>query len=190
MKHVHLASALALVLGLAAATSASAAASSGGTITFTGAVTDATCTVKGGAGTNGGTDNFTVALDSVDAAKLATAGQTANPKLFDVIIGGEGQGTCVDGKVAKMTFLISSPQIDPATGALVNALAGEATNVQIQLQNGKKKVIDLADPSNGETAKIKNNTATIPYSAQYLAVNGAATPGLVSTSVVYSVSYN
>jgi major type 1 subunit fimbrin (pilin) len=190
MKHVHLASALALVMGLAAATSASAAASAGGTITFTGVVTDATCTVKGGSGTNGGTGNFSVALDSVEAAALAAAGQTANPKLFDVIIGGPGQGTCQNGKVATMSFLTSSTQIDPTTGALANALAGEATNVQIQLLGSANAVINLADPANARQATIVGNTATIPYTARYLAVNGAATPGLVSTSVVYSVSYN
>jgi major type 1 subunit fimbrin (pilin) len=190
MKHVHLASALALVMGLAAATSASAAAATGGTITFTGAVTDATCTVTGGVGTDGGKGNFTVALDPVEAAALPKAKKTANPKNFDVIIGGPGQGTCEDGKVATMSFLVSSPRIDAKTGALTNALADEATNVQIQLLNGDLEVIDLSKNKNAQQATIVDNTATIPYTAQYLAVGGAATPGLVSTSVVYAVAYN
>jgi len=189
MKQFVIAAAIALSLGAAA--SASAQTSAGGTITFTGAINDATCTVSGGAGTNGGTGNFAVSLDPVNADQLAAAGDIAAPKRFDVIIGGPGQGTCQDGKVATMSFLTSSTQIDPVTGALANALAGEATNVEIQLADGVLAApINLADANNGTVATIANNTATIPYFAQYLAVNGASTPGLVSTSVVYAVRYN
>lgn len=191
MKQIKIVSAIALTLGLAIAGSASAQSSSGGTITFTGSVTDATCTVTGGTGTSGGTGNFSVALDQVDASVLAAAGDTANPKVFDVIIGGPGQGTCTDGKVASMSFLPSSIYIDAATGALSNALTGEATNTEIQLVDGTSTTpIDLRTGAYTATATIANNTATIPFTAQYLAVNGAATPGLVSTNVVYAVTYN
>ena len=189
MKYIIIATAVALTLGAAA--SASAQSSSGGTITFTGAINDATCTISGGAGSSGGAGNFAVALDPVNADQLAAAGDIAAPKRFDVVIGGPGQGTCVDGKVATMSFLSSSSRIDPVTGALANSLTGEATNVQIQLADGVAAApINLADPTNGSQATITNNTATIPYFAQYLAVNGASTPGLVSTSVVYAVRYN
>ena len=190
MKQIKIVSAIALTLGLAIAGSASAA-DAGGTITFTGSVTDATCTVTGGTGTSGGTGNFSVALDQVNASALAAAGDTANPKVFDVIIGGPGQGTCENGKVASMSFLPSSIYIDAATGALSNALTGEATNTQIQLLDGTTNAtIDLRTGTYAATATIANNTATVPFTAQYLAVNGAATPGLVSTNVVYAVTYN
>lgn len=190
MKHIKLASAAAIAMGIVLAGSASAAASNGGTITFTGAVNDTTCTVTGGSGTNGGQGNFIVALDPAEPAQLATAGDVANPHAFGVVIGGPGQGSCTDGMVASMSFLLSSPQIDAATGALKNALAGEATNVQVQLTDSNG-AINLADASyHQDSPAIVNNTATIPFSAQYLAVGGAATPGLVSTSVVYAVTYN
>jgi major type 1 subunit fimbrin (pilin) len=191
MKHIKLASALIVAMGIAAAGVASAAASTGGTITFTGAVTDETCTVTGGAGTNGGTGNFTVALDPVPASALAAATDTAGNKTFEVIIGGPGQSTCVDGKVATMSFVPSSPQIDPATGALVNALSGQATNTEVQVLDGTGTAIALNDPANGVTfPAIANNTATVDFQAQYLAVNGGATAGLVSTDVLYQVVYN
>ncbi|WP_266171116.1 fimbrial protein [Dyella subtropica] len=190
MKQIKLASAIALAMGIAVVGSAQAA--SGGTITFTGSVTDATCTVSGGAGSDGGTGNFSVALDEVNANQLAAAGDTANKKAFSVIIGGPGQGTCTDGKVASMSFLPSSIHVDAATGALKNALTGEATNTQVQLLDGGAAgtPINLAAGTYAATATIANNTATIPFSVQYLAVNGAATPGLVSTNVVYAVTYN
>lgn len=190
MKHIKLASAIALVMGVAVSGVAAAAASTGGTITFTGVVTDSTCTVKGGAGTDGGEGNFTVALDPVAATALPAAGATANPKPFEVIIGGPGQGTCENGKVATMSFLPSSPRVDPATGTLNNALTGEAGNTNIQLLDDKAVAIDLRDPANGvESPAIADNTAIIDLSAQYYAT-AAASPGLVSTSVVYSVVYN
>ena len=190
MKHIKLASALVVAMGLAAAGVASAQSANGGTITFTGSVTDSTCTISGGGGTNGGTGNFTVALDSVAATDLAAAGVTANAKPFTVTIGGPGQGTCLDGKVATLSFLTSSPQIDAATGALTNALAGQATNTEIQLMDSTGAPINLADPSYSvNSPAIANNTAQINLQAQYYAT-GAATSGLVSTSVVYAIAYN
>jgi len=190
MKHFKLASAVAIAMGIAFAGAASAASSNGGTITFTGSVDDVTCTVTGGGGTDGGQGNFTVALAPAAPADLAVAGDVTKPKPFSVQIGGPGQGSCTDGKVARMSFLTSSPRIDAATGALTNALSGEAMNVQVQLTDSSG-VINLADPSYfQDSPPIANNTAVIPFTAQYLAVGGAATPGLVSTSVVYAVTYN
>ncbi|QAU24793.1 type 1 fimbrial protein [Dyella sp. M7H15-1] len=190
MKHIKLASAVAIAMGITFAGVASAASSNGGTITFTGTVADTTCTVTGGSGTDGGQGNFSVALDNTQPSDLAAAGDTSEPKAFTVQIGAPGQGSCTDGKVASMSFLTSSPRIDAATGALKNALSGEATNVQIQLTDSNG-AINLADPSySQQSPEIANNTASIPFSAQYLAVGGAATPGLISTSVVYAVNYN
>ena len=78
MKHIKLASAIAVIVGVAFAGSA-AAANNSGTITFTGAVNDVTCTVKGGSGTDGGTGDFVVGLDPAEANELATAGDVAKP---------------------------------------------------------------------------------------------------------------
>ncbi|MNM99775.1 S-fimbrial protein subunit SfaA precursor [compost metagenome] len=191
MKYFTIASATAAALALAS--SAHAASTTGGTITFTGVVNDATCTVSGGSGTDGGTGNFSVALDPVNANLLGAAGNTANPKVFDVIIGGPGQGTCEDGKIASMSFLPSSTQVDPVTGALRNVLTGEATNVQIELADDAAQAINLAVPGQSWDATIGSvapNTGKVQFQAHYLAVNGASTPGLVNTNVVYSVVYN
>ncbi|WP_267225490.1 fimbrial protein [Dyella silvae] len=191
MKHIKLASAIAFVMGAAVSASSFAApAGSGGTITFTGQINDTTCTVTGGTGTNEGTGNFIVALDPADANQLATVGATANQKQFDVIFSGPN---CASGKTAYMSYMLSSPQIDAGTGALKNALSGEATNVQIQLADSSKTAINLANPGQSWSTLIgatTANTGKLSFFAQYLAVNGPATPGKVSTSVVYSVVYN
>lgn len=190
MKQIQIAAAIALAMGLGFASHANAApAIAGGTITFTGLVTDDTCPVTGGAGTDGGRYDFIVALQAVNTSALATAGSFAGKKPFDVIIGGPGTG-CDTSKVASMKFLPSSPRVDALTGTLTNALAGEATNTNIQLLDASDAVINLADAANESTAAFVGDTATISYRAQYLAVNGPATAGLVSTSVVYAVTYN
>ena len=154
-----------------------------------GTLTDQTCTVKGGPGTDGGTGNFIVALDAIPSSELAAAGDQKAWKGFDVIIGGPGQGSCENGKIATMSFLTSSPRIDATTGALTNALSGEATNAEVQVTKGDKTAINLADSAESVQGTIANNTATLNFGAQYLAT-GAATPGLISTSVVYAVNYN
>lgn len=188
MKIIKLASALALVMGVA---STAMAGTAGGTITFTGAVNDTTCTVSGGSGTNGGAANFSVALDTVDANVLNAAGITANPKAFNVTIGGSDQPTCTAGKIANMSFLPSSTQIDPTTGSLKNSLSGQATNVQIQLTDSTSAPINLATGGQTWSTTIgADNTGTIAFNAQYQTVGGAATPGLVNTNVVYQVVYN
>lgn len=190
MNNFKIASAIALAMGLAVAGSASAAAASGGTITFTGQINDTTCTITGGPGTDGGQGNFTVALQPVDQSQLTTAGATAGKKAFTVQIGGPTDATCQNGKVATLSFLTSSPRIDATNGALMNALSGQATMADIQVLDAAGTAIDLRDPANGVMSPaIANNTALINFNAQYLAT-GTATPGLISTSVLYGVTYN
>lgn len=191
MKSIKFASAIALAAGVLVMGNAQAQAANGGTIRITGAVSDTTCTITGGPGTDGGTSNVLVALDKVEATSLTAAGNVANHKPFTLVIGGPGQGSCVDGKVARLSFNIASPRVDAATGTLTNALTGQATNTNIQMTNGTSAgVINLASPANGvDSPAIAGNTAEIKLGAQYYAT-GAATPGLVDTSVQYGVTYN
>jgi major type 1 subunit fimbrin (pilin) len=190
MKPFNYVSGMALATALAVAGASHATTIGGGTITFIGTITDNTCSVEGGAGTGGGLDDFSVTMEPVKAFALSAAGATANAKEFEVIVGGPGQGTCQNGKVASMYFLPESPQVDAETGNLKNVLPDEATHVQIQLLKSDRSPINLDQQASGEqTATIENNTATLSYFAQYFATD-AATPGLLETNVVYAVDYN
>jgi len=190
MKSIKFASAIALAAGVLVMGNAQAQSANGGTIRVTGSVTDATCTITGGTGTDGGRGNVSVALDPVAATALAQSGDTANHKAFNLIIGGPGQGSCVNGKIADLRFNVASPRIDATTGTLTNALADQATHTNIQLTNGTAAgVLNLASPATlVSSPAIVANTATISLGAQYYAT-GAATPGLVDTSVQYGVTY-
>lgn len=181
---------LALVAGLVAAGASHATTIGGGTITFMGTIADSSCSVEGGAGTDGGLDDFMVVLDPVKAFELSAAGATAKPKEFQIVIGGPGQGTCQDGKVASMYFLPESPEVNAQTGNLKNVLPDEAGNVEVQLLTGDKTPINLNSPQAGlQQATVANNTATLSYFAQYSAT-APATPGLLETNVLYAVDYN
>jgi len=172
-------------------TSLSAAAADG-KITFTGNISDVTCTIKGGDNTNGGAKDFTVELQSVSRTALASAGQVAGDVPFSVIIGGSGQAGCTNGKLAKMWFESSTPTIDAANGGrLKNTASGGATNVLVGLLNKAGANINLSNNTGGDGSQetIAGNTATLQYTAQYYAT-GAAGAGDVNTYVNYSVVYN
>jgi len=172
-----------------------------GTITYSGALTETTCTVTGG-GAAWGTGNISVTLPDVSANLLASAGRTAGRTPFSLILGG---GTrCTNGKTASLLVEASSlPFLDHATGALRSQVLNGARNVQIQLVNpANEQPINLAvngvvangdsvvAASNQPAATIVGNTATLNYVAQYLAAYGASTPGPIGAVLLYSMQYN
>lgn len=191
MNNFKIASAIALAMGIAVAGSASAASSAGGTINFKGALTDTTCTIQGGENTDEGTGNFTVQLQPTPAADMTAAGDVAGYTPFSIKFGAPGEATCQNGKVASLMFDSLDSHIDAATGALKNVLLNEATMAEIQLLDDQKAAMNLSDASAViNSPAIVNNQAVIRMGAQYLAVGGAPTAGLVSSAVVYKVVYN
>lgn len=192
MKHIKLASALVVAMGMVAVGTASAG-TSGGTITFTGTVTDTTCAISGGSGTTGGKNNFTVPLDPIDQKTLNTAGN-GNQHPFNMEINEDGATDCV-AKTADFSFDIASQMIDPLTGALKNNVGKKyAVNTEIQLLNQDTgQIINLADPASATLPTVTldgNSKGTIKLIAQYLAPNNDAGAGAVRTNVQYNVVYN
>lgn len=200
MQRTLFSAALAAALSLAALAPQVARAADG-TITYNGAVTDTTCTVTGG-GAATGTGDVTVQLPDVSSSILGSAGLTAGKTPFSLILGGGAK--CTDGKTAALWIeTTQTPALDMTTGALRNQAAGGATNVEVQLINpANDQPIDLSvntivtngatiiAASNQPAATIAGNTATLNYAAQYLAVDGASTAGLVTTYLTYSMQYN
>ncbi|AIF46340.1 fimbrial protein [Dyella japonica] len=197
MKKTLFSTALAAALGFVAMQASAA----DGTITFNGEVTDTTCTITGG-GAATGTGNITVTLPTVSTSALAADGQTAGDTNFSLILG--GGANCTNGKTAALWIeTTQTPALDASTGALKNQTAGGAGNTQVRMVNpANSQPINLginALVTNGATviassnqpaATIASNTATLKYTAQYLAKGGAATAGTVSTYLTYSMQYN
>lgn len=163
-----------------------------GTLTFQGQIEAVTCDVSGGSGTTGGTGDITVVLPTIGTNAISVDGQTAGSTPFTLTIGGASATGCTNGKIASLIFESgASPLINPSTGNLKNSTGtGYATQVEVGLLNGGNQPINLFTGANSPSATIAGNTATLNFIAQYVATGGAATNGLVDTSVEYSVTYN
>ncbi|KIA80519.1 fimbrial protein [Chromobacterium amazonense] len=157
----------------------SAAMASDGVINITGKIAAQTCTITGTTGTN-----VNVALPQVGASALTTSGATAGATPFNIRL-----TSCPSGLNNAQTRFEVGPNVDAQTGNLLNAVgAGNATNVEVQVLNNTFSQINLASNVGSQSVPISNGSATLSYYAQYYAT-GAATAGLVSTSVQYSMTY-
>jgi major type 1 subunit fimbrin (pilin) len=199
MKNTLISTALAAVLGRAGL-SPMAASAVDGTITFNGEITDVTCTITGG-GAATGTSNITVQLPTVSASAFSGDGDTAGNTPFSLILSGNN---CTDGKTAALWVETNqTPALDTTTNALVNQLSGGAGKVEVRMLNAANDqpiLLGINDyvvngqqviaANNQPAATIAGNTATLNYVAQYLAVGGVPTPGLVNTYLTYSMQYN
>lgn len=189
---------LAVISSVGLCALANTAMASDGTITFTGEITDVTCTVTGGGAASGSGNGITVTLNKANSSALSSVGSTAGDTAFSLILGGTN---CTNGKTAALSVeSAQTAQLDTTTGALKNT--GTATGVEVRLFNkASNSAINLGlggTLTNGNSlitenhqpaATIANNTATLNYYAQYLAT-GTITAGTVSTSLVYSMIYN
>lgn len=155
------------------------ASASDGTITFSGSISDASCTI---AVNNGGA----VTMPPVSATTLASTGATAGGSPITVELTDAGGGKCTGA--AKLAF--DGGDIDYVTGNLKNtAVTDAASNVQIQLVNADDTAIKLGDQSTVKGSSIVGNKASLQYKAKYIST-GAVTAGAVQSTVTYSVAYN
>ena len=177
---------------------------SDGTITFTGGVTANTCTVQvNGAGTGDGS----VTLPTVSQSALTNVGQktTAAGTFFFIKVSACALSTAdLAGPVAATSVKVyfeAGQNVNPLTGGLINTVAAapNGSNVEVRLYNASS-----AGQANIVTTQIL--PGTLPNSANMIELSAggseyfyagystagaaaAATPGLVSTSVTYSLIY-
>ncbi len=180
---------------------------SDGTITFTGAVTANTCTVN----VNGsGSNNATVTLPTVGTAALDNTGTktTAAGTFFNIAI--TSCAALVHDSVVPTTvgiYFEAGPNVDQATGGLINTVVG--SNVEVNLYNASNATIvgtqiipgvqgqgllSATPPQGSQPATLTpatNLNETQWFYAGYSTAghNAAATAGLVTTSVTYSLVY-
>lgn len=170
--------------------SLSAATANDGTISFEGAIEDATCIISGGDETNKDQgENFKVTLPKVSTTALTAAGQVAGDTPFYINLSGEN---CPNGKVANVVFeRAQSTNIDSATGYLKNTeTTGGAKNVFIRILNNNKSPLNLNEAnSSHQPVTIASNKASFNYWGQYIAIGGAASAGTVKSDVIYSITY-
>jgi major type 1 subunit fimbrin (pilin) len=175
----------ALVAIMAAAGFAPTAQAVDGTINITGQVVGQTCKVENTAYGTQATKSVTLPL--VLAPVLGTAGNTANKTPFTLNITG------CDSALSTVQTQFSGANIDASTGNLKLTGVGAATNVEIQLLNASNVVMPLnaanATAQNSQVVSLSGGAATMNYSAQYVAVGGAAGAGSANTSVEFTMNY-
>lgn len=162
-----------------------AAKATDGTITFTGEITDKTCTIS----TPQGKD-FAVTLPTVSTSSLAASGQVAGRTPFSINL-----TQCQAGDVA--TYFEPGATVDVATGRLNNTAAtNAATQVKLQLLGDTSLVIPVvaagagSSQTNSQRVTVAaDGSANLNYFVEYYAT-GAATSGEVASSIKYTIIYN
>lgn len=168
-----------------------AQAAGNGTINFTGAVNNQTCsaTINGATGASAAA----VTLPTVQADTLSTPGNTAGQTAF--IMGVTGcAATSPSGAGTVKAYFEKGANVD-SNGRLINTTAstsGGATGLVLELVDGTGgtalKAGDISQ-NTGNFVTIADGSATLPYSIRYYATD-AAEAGVVTSSVTYSLIYN
>jgi major type 1 subunit fimbrin (pilin) len=170
---------------------------SDGTLTFTGAVTANSCTLK----VNGVTGaSATVALPTVDTAALTSVSPrtTAAGTFFSIDVSACSAVADIGGTTAPASVQIyfeAGPNVDEATGGLINKAAG-GSNVEVNLFNATSATVVgpqiFPGTTTGQPAvQPVGSVGTQWFYAQYSTAGAAAaaTAGAVSTSITYSLVY-
>ena len=165
---------------------------SDGTITFTGAVTENSCTVQvNGAGTGDGS----IALPVVDTRSLGAAlaqKNTAAGTFFKISV-----SACAlnrpdaSGNLPTRIFAYfeAGPNVDPSTHALINT-GTSSVEVKLFEASGASVVGSQISPGASAAELQADSEGTWHFYAGYApAVDGPASPGTVITSVTYSLVY-
>ena len=160
--------------------SAGTAHASDGTITFSGAVTGSTCTVK----LNGGSASGTVTLPTVSTSALPSTGSTAGSTPFTLDV----SNCTFTGTTAGTAYFEAGANVNATTGRLANT--GGAGNVELQLYLGSNYASKVAaGQSNQNAATPLTGDGQLRYGVEYYAT-GAATAGSVASTVTYSLIYS
>ncbi|MEJ0003875.1 MAG: fimbrial protein [Pararobbsia sp.] len=166
-------------------------------LSFDGKVTAQTCKING----LDKNANLTVKLPTVSTSALVKSGDTAGTTPFELKL-----TECKTASGTAFPHFEPGASIDPTTGRLINTGTGNglAENVQVALLNENLSPIDLkAAPlmQNVKIGELKPITtgsgadaqttgeATLKFFAQYVATGGAATAGIVNTTVQYAMMY-
>ncbi|EIF35485.1 P pilus assembly protein, pilin FimA [Burkholderia sp. Ch1-1] len=158
-----------------------------GTINFSGAVLDTTCSINGTA--SGTSANLSVTLPSVSASALTTSGAVAGiSNAADVRLVLTG---CTGAATKAIANFENGQTIDQSTGLLANQ-GGTAKNVEVQLLNEQMQPINVLTGTNNDIGTngvaIAGGAATLQYYARYYALD-AAQAGSVYTSIQYTIQY-
>lgn len=161
-----------------------------GTISFTGQLTDTSCSVS----INDDGPSATITLPTVSITELAAEGKTSGRTKFLMNLSNCTISTTDGTTLSKVSAYFQAGATVDFYGRLMQTDTSGATNVALQLIDGETFQPIVV----GDNSQITNNTfyaipgdnmiEHIPYYIEYYA-NGRATAGTVTSSVVYYLQY-
>jgi major type 1 subunit fimbrin (pilin) len=176
-----------LAWAIAASLTPLAANASNGTLTFGGELTNETCTITAPA-------NFTVTLPAVPTSSFANLYDKAGETQFSIFI-----TNCTAGVNGANVFFEDGSTVLSFDDTLKNtAASGAATNVELILRTTDGGAIDLVSDGGVQYTQFANNVssgvgspkaARLDFRVAYMAT-GVVTPGIVQSSITYSMVYN
>ena len=155
------------------------------TITFEGEVTDQTCTPS-----INGQDNAIVLLPTVPSSELATVGDVTGLTPFTISV-----AKCTADATNALNITTKFLGRNVKNGNLVNTALTPtaATNVALQLTTDEKGetpvVLDGVTPVAGLVVEKGQTSGEHTFGVRYIAVDGAATAGKVTSIAEYTLSY-
>ncbi|EBG1930225.1 long polar fimbrial protein LpfA [Salmonella enterica] len=170
----------------------------GGTMTFTGSVINAPCSIAPD------TQNINVDLGQVSKGQLSTTGALSDPQKITIHLTGcsfkdltgESNLNATNYSKVAVSFTNVTPPHDVAltAGQLANTAAvSPATNVAVQLQKGDASTaIDLSkspEAADGIQLDTSSKDNDLILYARMVAVGGPATVGNVSATATYKLKY-
>lgn len=160
-----------------------------GVVSVDGLVMNESCSINGRAAN--GENDVLVRLPVVTSRALRSAGAKAGMTPFKVVLGGDSEAGCPNGRIANLHFE-PGPTVTK-DGFLVNEAAefSGAQNVVVALFNKDGSDLNVLDLNSQRKtqAVITNNVAVLDYFAAYRAT-AVVCPGVVKSSVQYTVEYN
>lgn len=166
---------------MSAANAASTTTVTGGTIHFTGEVVDAACSVSPQSA------DQTVPLGQVRAATMKTAGATANPTPFNIIL--QDCDTTVSTNAAVSFYGPATAAGDALSVSSITTPGAAATNVGIQIIDQNEQVVKPNSDIPSSAFTLIDGTNTLPFKAQFLS-QGDATAGAADADATFNVVYN
>ncbi|MFY2606184.1 fimbrial protein [Achromobacter ruhlandii] len=153
-----------------------------GTITFTGSVTEAPCSVSAA------DTNMAIELGQISKKTLTGAGKFGTPVPIDIHLTGCSFAAPAAGTttipLSKVT--VSFPGQTSATGMIPNA--GNATNVAIQMLNSDNSVLNFT--SGSAVTELHDGDSTLNMFARIASTSATApNAGSVTAKVTYMLSY-
>ncbi|EOV8484958.1 fimbrial protein [Klebsiella aerogenes] len=167
---------------LFSAAALSTAQAADGTITFEGSVNAVTCTI------DSASKDMSVLLPSINSSAFSAANTVATSPAVKFKISATG---CDAAAVSAAAVFSTGDNVDPENGNLNNTYP-DGTDVQVRLFKADgTTAINLANY--GESADNKGTVTDgkvdIEFYANYFSKASTATPGLLKTSIQYSVQY-